>query len=393
MLTPLEQQLLFSRLPSVGCATYWKVLEHVPGLSAFLNLPAETLRQLLPAEAVNSVIEFQEYGENSTVYQQVLEDREWAERYNVHLIDSNSEYYPELLRETKKAPPLLFVMGDPSCLSFPQVSIVGSRSPSPGGKNNAMEFGAELAKHGFTITSGLALGADTAAHTGALMANGRTVAVLGTGVNKIYPARNRELADSILANGGAIVSEFPLGTEALPQNFPQRNRIISGLSYGCLVVEAALKSGSLITARYAMQQNREVFAIPGSIHNPLSKGCHQLIKDGAKLVETAKDIADELEGFLSMSWEQLQISDNVNTAEIVEQLVTNEAEDIVLAQLGYDTTTIDTLVERTGLPVGDVMSALLTMELKGCVVNTGTGYTRMEASKGMLAASSNKRLA
>lgn len=384
MLSPLELQLFFSRLPSVGTATYWKVLDHVPGLSAFFELSRDKLEMLIPQEAVQAVEEFQRLGKASRIFQQIEEDLEWADKLNVKLIDSSSEHYPELLRETKKPPPLLYVLGDPSCLSFPQIAVVGTRNPTPGGQSSAFEFAAELAKHGFTITSGLALGIDTAAHTGAVSVNGRTIAVLGTGIDKIYPARNRELTKRIIKNGGAVVSEFPFGTEALPQNFPQRNRVISGLSYGTLVIEAAVKSGSLITARYAVQQNREVFALPGSVHNPLSRGCHQLIKEGAKLVETAMDVTNELKGFLSMSWEQAgRISESMDS-DIVGQLVTNESEDVVLQHIGYETTTIDNLVERTGLSVGDVMSALLTMELKGFVVNTGAGYTRLEQSQGFI---------
>ncbi len=380
MLNSIEQLLFFQRLPSVGTATYWKVLDYLPGLHVLFKSSAYTLRTLLPPEAVEAIMDFRVQGENNAVMKKVRQDLEWLEQNNAQVIDASSEFYPELLRETKKAPPLLYVLGDVTCLSFPQIAVVGTRNPTPGGKSAALDFSAELARSGFTITSGLALGIDTAAHTGAVSVNGRSIAVLGTGVDRIYPNRNRELVEKILSSGGAIVSEFPIGTEPLPQNFPQRNRIISGLSYGTFVVEAAVKSGSLITARYAVQQNREVFALPGSIHNPLTKGCHRLIKEGAKLVDTAKDITEELKGFLSMSWEQLDLASEVTRVQIANELVTTESEEILLENLGFEATTVDTLVERTKLPVGDVMSCLLTMELKGLVANSGSGYIRLSTA-------------
>lgn len=218
---------------------------------------------------------------------------DWAAEPEHHLLTLADPDYPERLREVGDAPPLLFVRGDPARLARPAIAVVGSRSASRGGAETAEGFARTLAESGLTIVSGLARGIDAAAHRGAIGREGGTVAVLGTGVDMIYPATNRALADAILADGGTLVSEQPLGAGPLRANFPRRNRLIAGLSLGVLVVEAALRSGSLITARLAGDFGRDVFAVPGSIHSPLSRGCHALIKDGAKLVECANDIFSE----------------------------------------------------------------------------------------------------
>jgi DNA processing protein len=215
----------------------------------------------------------------------------------------NDGRYPPLLREIPQAPPVLFVHGDPDCLRVPQLAMVGTRNPTPSGRETARQFAAHLAGAGMIITSGLALGIDAAAHQGALAGGGRTIAVMGTSLDRVYPAKHRDLARAI-AERGALVSELPTGTPALAENFPRRNRLISGLALGVLVVEAALQSGSLITARLALDQGREVFAIPGSIHNPLAKGCHALIRQGAKLVETANDIVEELGALAAVNGER-----------------------------------------------------------------------------------------
>lgn len=375
MLTSTEQILLLQRLPETGSGTYWRLLDEFPVLNTALEAPIDVVSKVLSAAACDALMDYRERGENSSVMRQVRADLAWLAEHNIHLLDPHSEHYPHLLREIRRAPPLLYVWGDPTVLSLPQIAVVGSRSPTPGGRDNATQFARELASAGVTITSGLALGIDIAAHQGTLSANGKTIAVLGTGIDQIYPQRHFQIAQEIVNHGGAVITEFPLGVQPLPANFPQRNRIISGLSLGVLVVEAAVKSGSLITARYALQQNREVFAIPGSIHNPLSRGCHALIKDGAKLVETAQDIVDELQGFLSMKWQELQ--DPARTAlQVAGELVENEHEERILAELGYDPVTLDTLVERTGLGAGELMAALLTMELRGLVGNMGNGYAR-----------------
>ncbi len=375
MLKPLEQLLLLQRLPETGSGTYWRLLDEFPSLRVALDAPIEALKNLLTPAACDALMDYREQGDSSSLMRRVKADMDWLSANQIQVLDTDSEYYPKLLLEVRRAPPILYVMGDPKVLALPQIAVVGSRNPSPSGRDNASRFAADLAANGVTITSGLALGVDAAAHQGALAVNGTTIAVLGTGIDRIYPQRNRQLAGQIVRSGGAVISEFPLGTEPQPSNFPQRNRIISGLSFGVLVVEAAIKSGSLITARYALQQDREVFAIPGSIHNPLSRGCHALIKDGAKLVEAAKDIVDEIQGFLSLKWQETGFLASA-MPKFEEELITSDNEEMILSHLDFDPVSIDQLAERTGLGVGELMASLLTMEVKGLVGNLGSGYAR-----------------
>lgn len=377
MLASLKNLVLLQHLPGSGTGTYWKLLDRFPSLGVALDAPLQDLHGYLAEEALDELRDYRSKGANSRLAIRVEQSLHWAEENDIQLIHTDHEHYPELLRQIKRSPPLLYVKGNPQILSLPQIAIVGSRNPSPAGETIARAFAADLANAGFVITSGLALGIDTWAHEGAVAEDGKTIAVMGTGIDHIYPVRNRRLAADIVAKGGALVSEFPVGTRALAQNFPQRNRIISGLSSGVLVVEAAIRSGSLITARYALQQDREVFAVPGSINNPLARGCHALIKDGAKLVESSQDIVEELQGFLGLAAQQLDIFSAKKATRIESTAVPSELEDRVLQYLDYDTTSIDTITQRSGLPVGDVMASLLTMELKGIVAATGAGYMRV----------------
>lgn len=287
-------------------------------------------------------------------------ERAWLDNPQNHLVACTDPAYPPLLREIPAAPPLLFVCGDVALLSVPQLAVVGSRNPTRGGCDNARAFSDTLARAGLVITSGLALGIDACAHDATLASGGRTIAVAATGLDRVYPGAHRELAHRI-AEQGALVSEFPLGTPPKRENFPRRNRLISGLSLGVLVVEAALKSGSLITARLAAEQGREVFAVPGSIHSPLARGCHALIRQGAKLVETAQDILEEL-GPLARFVMTLPAADAVCPAPLAQG-----AEGDLLALMGYDPVDPDMLVERSGLTSGVVSSMLLHMELRGLV--------------------------
>jgi DNA processing protein len=297
-------------------------------------------------------------------------DLAWLEEPHNHLIASADPAYPPLLREIPDPPPLLFVRGDPAFLCAPQLAIVGSRNPTHGGADNARAFGNHLAQAGLAITSGLALGIDACAHEAALAAGGSTLAIAATGLDRVYPAAHRELAHRI-AGQGALVSEFPLGTPPRRENFPRRNRLISGLSLGVLVVEAALKSGSLITARYAAEQGREVFAIPGSIHSPLARGCHALIRQGAKLVETAQDVLEEL-GALARF-----VAAPVPVPAAATAAGTDPAQTELLALMGYDPLDMDTLAGRSGLTPGEVSSMLLLMELCGLVeARPGGKYQR-----------------
>jgi DNA processing protein len=287
-------------------------------------------------------------------------DIDWLEGSGARILLYTDADYPPLLRETSSPPAVLYVLGSLEALHSPQLAMVGSRSPTPAGRASAREFAAWFARVGLTVTSGLAFGIDAASHEGALAGGGLTVAVLGSGLDRIYPAEHAALAARI-AHSGALVSEFPPRTPPLPTHFPRRNRIIAGLSLGTLVVEAARRSGSLITAKQALEAGREVFAIPGSIHSPVSRGCHQLIKSGAKLVEEAADVLTELK--ISFSKEELTASPDATTEP---PALDNEYE-MLLDAVGFEGATIDTLIARTGLPSQSVASMLLILELGGRV--------------------------
>lgn len=302
----------------------------------------------------------------------VEQDLAWLAEPNRHVITIHDPRYPELLKQIADPPCLLFVQGDVDLLSQWQIAIVGSRNPSASGADTSFEFGRYLAQGGITICSGLAMGIDAAAHKGALAAGGKTIAVVGTGLDRVYPAKHRSLAHDI-ADTGAIVSEFALGTPPRAENFPRRNRIISGLSLGSLVIEAAIRSGSLITARMAMEQGREVFAIPGSIHNPLARGCHKLIREGSKLVETANDILEELGAIAGV---QQSTAENTDQHDVEPQTLDKDYQSL-LENLGYDPIQIDVLIERCSLTADAVSSMLLLLELQGQVESLPGGrYVR-----------------
>lgn len=301
----------------------------------------------------------------------------WLDTPDRHLVRADSADMPELLTQIADPPTLLYVVGQKETLHLPALAIVGSRNPTRGGIQNAYEFAHHLAASGFCIVSGLAQGIDTAAHRGALDAGASTVAFLGHGIDRVYPPENRELAHRI-AGSGALCSEYPLGSPPRKEHFPQRNRLISGLCLGTLVVEAARRSGSLISARLAGEQGREIFAIPGSIHNPLSRGCHQLIKQGAKLVESADDIVSELG---SLVGHLLENADTATAAADAE--IHHDADyEILLAALSYDPATADQLAEHSGLTIDQVSSMLLILELEGKVqMQAGGRYSKSQASE------------
>jgi DNA processing protein len=297
-------------------------------------------------------------------------DLRWLEAPDCHLVAHDDPAYPPLLRELPGGPLALFVRGDAGVLALPQVAVVGSRNPTETGRRTAQGLAAALTSAGFLVTSGLATGIDGAAHEGALAGGGRTIAVLGTGPDQVYPARHRALADRIAAIG-ALVSEFPPGTRPLPAHFPRRNRIVSGLSLGIVVVEASLRSGSLITARLAADQGREVFAVPGSIHNPLARGCHALIRQGATLVECAGDVVAQLGPLLGHLARE-------PASRGREPAVVAGAPVGLLSHLGFDGVSVDELVERSGLPAAEVQSALVLLELGGWVsCDPGGRYSRL----------------
>lgn len=309
-------------------------------------------------------------------------DLQWLSQPNHHLLCWQDDTYPALLQRISSPPAALFIDGDPGCLWQPQIAVIGSRNPTAGGLDHARDFATTLARQGMTITSGLASGIDSAAHTAALDAGALTIAVNGTGLDRVYPASSRKLADRIRSQG-AMISELPLGSPPKRQHFPSRNRIISGLSLGVLVIEAGLNSGTLITARKAAEQGRDVFALPGSLHNPMAKGCHRLIRDGARLVETTADIMQELGPVAA----QLQMdirqrleqpgNDESKPANRKSELLDDADYGAVWEVLAFDPKPMDAIIEQTGLSAREISSMLLMMELKGLVKKHGNGrYVR-----------------
>ena len=363
--------------------TDWLILYHAPGVGAitFLRLIGQfgDAREIL--RAPNAQLHASGLSPEAVAYlrqpdrKQIDGDLAWLDQPGNRLITCRNTAYPPLLLQIPDSPPLLYVHGNVEILSSLQLSMVGSRNPTVSGRRTASEFAGCLALAGLTITSGLALGIDTASHTGALEVGKATVAVMGTGLDRVYPASNRDLAHRI-AEHGALVSEFPVGTPPRPENFPRRNRIISGLSLGTLVVEAATRSGSLISARCAAEQGREVFAIPGSIHNPLSRGCHVLIRQGAKLVETAQDVLNELGALAAATTIAARPSDAVNM-EPPPELADDYMQ--LLDSMGYSHTSVDMLVETSGLTPAVVSSMLLQLEMKGFIASCPGGlYNRLK---------------
>ncbi len=302
-------------------------------------------------------------------------DFQYIATEEIELIPLVSNDYPAMLKEINDPPPLLYVRGDKALLNRPQIAMVGSRRCSPGAQEVAQTMASDLAAAGFVVTSGLALGIDAASHRGALSADqGKTIAVLGTGIDERYPASNRTLYEVIPGNG-AIVSEFVIGTKPHRSLFPQRNRLISGMSLGVVIVEAALKSGSLITARCALEQDREVFAIPGSIRNLSSSGCHQLIQQGAKLVTCANDIMEEFSGWLS---EDFNLPDDslVSVNETAMSMDTKEQQ--LLQWISFDPAPVDLLQQRCGWDMAELLPALMALEINGWIGQQAGCYVRIK---------------
>lgn len=345
----LEDWLRLTLIPGVGPATQRRLLRRHGSPGAALRAPLpEVSAELTSASARDA-------WSRGAAPEAVSAALRWAAQPDHAIVALSDPAYPRAMLETTDPPSLLYVIGRIELLDAPSLAIVGSRNATASGVETARSFARSLSEGGLTIVSGLAAGIDAAAHEGGLAGVGRTVAVVGTGADIVYPARHRDLAHRI-ASGGAIVSEFPLGTRPSSANFPRRNRIISALSRGVLVVEAAVRSGSLVTARYAGEQGREVFAIPGSIHSPLSRGCHALIKQGAKLVESAQDVFDELR------WNSLA-DDSTREAPPPPP----DEDDPVLRALGYDPCDVESLAVRTAMPVESVTARLLELELLGLV--------------------------
>lgn len=341
--------------PQVGRESARRLLSAFGSPEAAITAPLAARREVVGPEAAKSLDRFPD--QLPTLIEATwcwLRDDSTGPR---HLLALGDERYPDPLLQTADPPLLLYVQGDIALLRSPSIGVVGSRHPTPQGRENALAFSTELSHAGWTIVSGLALGIDGAAHEGGLAGTGRTVAVVGTGLDRVYPRRHLELARRI-AQHGAIVSEYSIGTPPLAPNFPQRNRIIAGLSRGTLVVEAALQSGSLITARMASEAGREVFAIPGSIHSPQSRGCHALLKQGAKLVESATEVLEEFPAQINLL-ESTRLSTSTTPSP--------DKSDPLLDAMGYDPVSLDGLVARTGWPAPELNARLLELELAGDV--------------------------
>jgi len=354
----LEPWLRLSHIPGLGNESFRRLLVAFGSPEAILSASHAALARFVTAAVASSITGGGARDSLSPV-------AAWLDDPGNHIITLADTAYPQPLLQIADPPPLLYAKGRLELLTQPCLAIIGSRSATPQGMATAESFATAISDAGLTVVSGLALGIDSAAHRGGLAGASSSIAVVATGLDIVYPARNRSLAHDIAARG-ALVSEFALGTPALATNFPRRNRLISGLSRGCLVVEAAAQSGSLITARLATEQGREVFAIPGSIHSPLSKGCHHLIKQGAKLVETAQDVVEEL---------GLSPAPPAATKAVSQPSAAAQA---LLDHLGFDSCVVDTLAARSGLGSAAVLVLLSELEIAGLVAALPGGrYQRL----------------
>jgi len=363
-MTTLHYWLAALYLPDVGPRTVLRWLQSFPDIKTLFHASSDEMQE-------KGITERHRKSLQQINSKMVEKDMAWLNASSDHhIICLDDESYPHLLKEISDPPLVLFVKGNKDVLSAKQMAMVGARNATLAGLKNAEQFACSLAEVGYVVTSGLARGIDGASHRGALAGKGKTIGVCGTGLNDIYPPSHRSLAKQMIEQGGAVVSEFPLGVMPKADNFPRRNRVIAGMSVGVLVVEAALKSGSLITARHALEQGREVFAIPGFIHHPLAKGCHHLIRQGAKLVETIEDILEELDGFRL-------IKNDVKAKEPAEACSALSPDlRCLLQQIGYEITSMDAILLASGLTAGEVSSMLLTLELNGCIQSVPGGYIR-----------------
>lgn len=355
-----EIWLRFALTPGFGCRTRLKLLREYGSPDTVLGASVASLCNFLDRDVALALADAGMRNE----WPELAAHLEWLAAPDNRLLTLADAAYPPRLLDLPDAPPTLFIKGDPVWLAKPAMALVGSRQATPQGLENAEAFAAELSRSGYTIVSGLAAGIDAAAHRGGLAGAGSTIAVVGTGLDRVYPASHRELAHQI-AMQGALVSEFALGSPPVAEHFPRRNRLIAALGLGCLVVEATLGSGSLITARQAADLGREVFAIPGSIHSPQSKGSHRLIKQGAKLVESAQDIHEEL------------AVPQLAGMPVAKLAICPDGGDPLLVHMGWDPVDMDTLVLRSGFGADVLSAALLTLELDGKVATLpGARYQR-----------------
>ncbi|MGB0465919.1 MAG: DNA-processing protein DprA [Pontibacterium sp.] len=361
-----------SALPGVGPVSLQKLIRNHWAPARLLGATQEEWRGLGLNNRAQSALQAYQQGAGPLVAQQQSVANWQSCTREATVIALDSEDYPHLLKTIPDPPPVLYVRGDINQLHLPQIALVGSRNASGAGVRHAAAFSGALTRAGFVVTSGMACGIDGAAHQAAVNLSKPTIAVFGTGPDKLYPARHRILAAQILEAGGAWVSELPPGTAPLAHNFPKRNRIISGLSAGVLVIEAAPRSGSLITARQALEQGREVFALPGALNNPLSQGCHTLIREGALLVSTVEHILEQLAPLLG----SYAVDEQVTPALAPEIELTGQ-ERLVLDAVGYENSHIDQLAALTGLPVAELNVILMSLELKGQLDTNGEGYSRI----------------
>ncbi len=364
----LDNWLTLLHTPGVGPSTFHTLLEALGSVEAALSASPRQLSALaIKADAINA-LGHQEKPE-------IDADLNWSAENDHHIITLLDERYPAQLKDLPDAPPVLYVRGDPDYLLQPQLAIVGTRNPTAAGRSTAKEFASHLSNVGITITSGLASGIDGASHEGALHGLAGTIAVVAHGLDIVYPAQHQKLAQAISENG-AVVSEMPIGTQPQRGLFPRRNRLISSLSLGTLVVEAAQKSGSLITARFALEQNREVFAIPGSIHNPMARGCHQLIRQGAKLVESADDILEDLHiPAKQNTLYPIKTDTNIHENPKDPHKTLDPDHQKLLKCLAYEPASIDELVVSSNFNAAEVASMLLILELEGIIVCQDGRYT------------------
>ncbi len=350
-----------SQIQGLGNATLYQLLAKFGSPDAVFSAKKSQLREVVSDNIAKKI------SANINI-ENIQPTLDWLKKDNAYIVTLADSHYPQHLLETSNPPAILYALGNLHWLNHPSLAIVGSRHATPQGAKNAEDFAQSLADQGLCIVSGLALGIDGAAHRGAIKSNGATIAVVGTGLDIVYPARHRDLAHQV-AERGLIISEFPLSTPSKAQNFPRRNRLISGLSLGCLVVEANIGSGSLITARLATEQGREVFAIPGSIHSPVSKGCHQLIKQGAKLVENTADIMEELKDLLPI---HSPLGSELHTGKALSE------DNKLLNQMGFEGISFESILKVSGLTTEALSSMLTVLELEGKVTALSGGqYQRL----------------
>ena len=368
----ISQWLTLNQTPGLGNAAFCQLLSKFGSPEGVFNAKLSQLREVVNDDIAQKI-------SNGVDAEMIAPTLKWLEKDNAHIVTFADSTYPQKLLEISNPPAVLYAIGNLHWLNHPTIAMVGSRSATPQGEKNAEEFAKSLCEQGLCVISGMALGIDGAAHRGSLKANGATIAVVGTGLDIVYPARHRDLAHKI-AERGLILSEFPLGTPSKAQNFPRRNRLISGLSLGCLVVEANIDSGSLITARLAAEQGREVFAIPGSIHSPVTKGCHQLIKQGAKLVESVQDILEEINWVsIANSLPSKNSLLSISPSGLMADLSPNSPQtNTVLDLMGFDPVNFESIRTNSGLTTEALSSMLMLLELENKITSlAGGNYQRL----------------